>query len=292
MNIALATCLDIPEPDFDEPFMLEALRAAGHEPVLAAWDDPTADWSEFDACIVRSTWDYYLDPDAFGDWIREVDRLTTLANPAGVLLDNIDKRYLARLEASGIPVIPTAWVDQGASASLAGLVDEHGWGDVGVVIKPTLSAGSWKTRRFAPSDLESGQAFLQRLSSERDVMVQRFMPSVVSRDEGGGERCLVRLGDTFTHAIEKKPRFDGEDESVSDGLPVTETERALAEHILEAALGDQKNTLTYARVDLITDDTGAPMLSELELLEPSLFLKQAPGSRAAFAEAAGRLGVR
>lgn len=288
MKIAIATCLDIPEPDFDEPFILEALADAGHHATAKAWDDPSVDWAAFDACIVRSTWNYYRDPTAFVAWINRVDALTTLGNPAHILVDNIDKRYLDRLEAHAIPVIPTEWIDRDGQADLAEIIDRRGWHEVGVVIKPTISAGSWKTKRFETTDTAKGQAFLDDLASERDVMIQRFMPSVAR----GGERSLVRLGTTFTHAIEKKPRFDGEDESVSDALPIGETQRALAERILEVALGDARHTLTYARVDLIADDAGDPMLSELELLEPSLFLKQAPAARSVFAAAVSSLESR
>ena len=34
----------------------------------------------------------------------------------------------------------------------------------------------------------------------------------------------------------------------------------------------------YARIDLIRDDANAPVVLELELTEPSLFLAQAPGA--------------
>jgi hypothetical protein len=41
----------------------------------------------------------------------------------------------------------------------------------------------------------------------------------------------------------------------------------------------------YARVDLIRDAEGAPVLLELELTEPSLFFAHAPGSAERFARA-------
>lgn len=286
MRIVLATCLNIPEPDFDEPFMLDALRAAGHEVEVCAWDSPSVAWEAFELCLVRSTWNYYLDPNGFRDWIHKVDAATTIANPAKILLDNLDKRYLAHLESKGTRIIPTEWLSRGDSADLAEIINRRGWSDVGVVIKPTISAGSWNTRRAETA--EHGQAFLNESLQERDMMVQRFMPSVAS----GGERSLVRIGEVFTHAIEKMPRFDGEDESVSDAMPVQTQEIELAERILDDALGSAKANLTYARVDLIRDDHGQAMLSELELIEPSLFLKQAPHSRDAFARAVTGIGVR
>ena len=43
--------------------------------------------------------------------------------------------------------------------------------------------------------------------------------------------------------------------------------------------------LLYARVDLIPGPDGEPMLIELELTEPSLFLRQSPGAAERLAEA-------
>ena len=53
-------------------------------------------------------------------------------------------------------------------------------------------------------------------------------------------------------------------------LPIAPDERRAASAIL--ALGKEKGPLLYGRVDLARDDAGTPMLMELELIEPSLFL--------------------
>ena len=44
------------------------------------------------------------------------------------------------------------------------------------------------------------------------------------------------------------------------------------------AEGSPWRDILYARVDLIRDDEGAPLLAELELVEPSLFLAQSPAA--------------
>lgn len=73
-----------------------------------------------------------------------------------------------------------------------------------------------------------------------------------------------------THAIRKSPRFEGASERVSDAVPIEEGERDLAGR----ALGVLHESLLYARVDVVLDLTGAPVVMELELIEPSLFLIQ------------------
>ncbi len=60
-----------------------------------------------------------------------------------------------------------------------------------------------------------------------------------------------------------------------------EDERAVAAEALAAVpCGD----LLYARVDLIRDRSGAPVVLELELTEPSLFFAHSPGSAERFGE--------
>lgn len=91
--------------------------------------------------------------------------------------------------------------------------------------------------------------------------------------EGYGERALVCIDGELTHSVRKSPRFHGDDESVSDALPITDAERALAERALAVAPGDDR---LYGRVDVAPGPDGAPVIMELELVEPSLFLLQHP----------------
>ena len=60
----------------------------------------------------------------------------------------------------------------------------------------------------------------------------------------------------------------------------TAAERELAEAVLDAA-PFPRSELLYARVDLVDGPDAAPLLLELELTEPSMFLPQAPPAAAA-----------
>lgn len=272
MRVALATCRPLPEPDPDEPLLLDALRARGADPVLAAWDDPDVDWRSFDLTVVRSTWNYHLAPDAFLRWI---DRAPRLVNPAAALRWNVHKRYLADLEARGVPVVPTAHLPRGDARRLA----DFPWDTA--VIKPAISAGSFETIRVGPADRARGDAHLARLLAGRDVLVQPYLASVERR----GERALVWIDGAWTHAVRKNPRFGADAESVSPALPIDPDERAFADRVLAAA----PRGLLYARVDLALDDAGALRLMELELIEPSLFLLQFPPALNRLADAIVRV---
>lgn len=268
MRIALATCLDIPEPDVDEPLMLDAFAKAGAEAKLLAWDDPNARFADYDLVILRSTWNYFEHLDAFLAW---AGRTARLRNAPNVVRWNAVKTYLRELEARGIDIVPTQLVAKGEKAQLADVP----WRDV--VVKPLVSAGSFCTERFAHDD-PRGQTFLDDLSRERDVMIQKWMPAV----NDYGERSLVWIDGEITHAIRKSPRFAGGAESVSGEVPITAEERAFAERVIAAA---QAKELLYGRVDVIRDDETLRLM-ELELVEPSLFFKQCPRSLDRFVESA------
>ncbi len=276
-RVAIVNCLDLPEPDPDQDLMIGALSAAGIDASLAAWDDERANWASFDICVLRATWDYHERPDDFLNWCAHVARVSRLENPLDVVRWNIHKGYLQDLERAGLDIVPTAFLEKGSDPDLKSIMDRRGWADV--VVKPCISAASANTRRFTIDEAPAGTDFLRSLASERDMMVQLFMPSVDT--PGSGERAAMLIGGELTHAIEKKPRFADDDESVSDELPVTDEERDLFERALAVVPGD----VLYARLDTMADAEGTRLISELEVIEPSLFLKQSERAQGAFVRA-------
>jgi hypothetical protein len=280
MRVALITCRVLPEPDTDQEPLVLALRAAGLRAELVAWDDPGADPRAHELCVLRSCWNYHLDPAAFEAWLARAERATRVLNPPAVVRWNLHKRYLAELEARGLPVVACEHLERGSRAIFAGVLDERGWSDV--VVKPAVSASSYRTRRFARGEEAAGQAFLDDLIAERDAMIQPYLRSV----ERSGERSLVWIGGRFTHAIAKAPRFEGGEERVSGALALRPAELALGDAVI-GALGELARELLYARLDLIEDDDGVARISELELIEPSLFLVQSPPALRALVDAIG-----
>lgn len=269
MRVALVNCVALPEPDPDERPLLDALRAAGHEAQTIAWDDPDADPAAFDVCVIRATWNYHRQPDRFARWIDETARRTRLLNSAEVVRWNTHKRYLCALEFRRIPVVPTLWRDKGSAGDMVAEARGRGWERV--VVKPSVSGGSRDTRVFDLGSQEhDARAFLIDLSAREDAMVQRYLPSV----EHGGEVSLVWIGGELSHAIEKRPRFAGQDEQIVPHPAITQEERRFAAAVLDACPFEP----VYARVDVMRLDDGGIVLSELELIEPSLFFQHGPGS--------------
>jgi glutathione synthase/RimK-type ligase-like ATP-grasp enzyme len=270
-TIGVITCAEMPEPDLDQELLLDALGDRGLDARLMAWDDAAQDPGSCELCVLRSAWNYHLAPEAFGRWIERAAARTRLLNPAPILRWNLHKGYLRELEADGVPVVPTAWAGRGQELDVSALAGEHGWREV--VLKPAVSAGSHETRRFHAADPEAS-AFLRHLTTAGDAMVQPFVESVEER----GERALVWIDGRFTHAVRKSTRYAGEEEAVSEALPLEPAELELGQRVLARVLHELGGDLLYARIDLMESASGELLLSELELLEPSLFLLQAPAA--------------
>ena len=270
MHVALATAAAAGR-DLDEPLLVEALRRAAY-PEVVAWHDAAVDWGRYDRVVLRSTWDYADRRAEFLAWTESVARRTRLLNPPEIVRANTDKHYLAGLDWVGVPTVPTEFAAPGEPLELPR--------EGSFVVKPAVSNGSRDTMRCAQSDRDVAAALAAKLhGQDRTVMVQPFIDSVDER----GETAMVHLGGRWSHAIGKDPILS-EGTEPSDGLFAEETltprtpsdaEVAVASAALDAL---DASDLVYARVDLVAGEDGAPLALEVELTEPSLFLREAPGA--------------
>lgn len=281
MKVALVTGAHLEQQDADEAPLAEALRARGHAPAVAVWDDAQLDWSAFDAALIRSTWDYFHRRDEFVAWAFRTGAATRLFNPPELVRWTTHKFYLRELERGGAPVVPTAFLEAGSRVDLAGLMAARDWESA--VVKPAVSADSFATLLAGRNDPAEGQRHLDRYLPERDMMVQAYMPAVAEP----GERCLIAIEGQLSHAVRKRSLFLGGRHRGPEGLavPIADDEAATAGRILALVPGGAP---LYARIDLVRDPAGVPRLMELELAEPSLFFEQGPGSAARLVEALER----
>lgn len=276
------TCREFDRLDADDRLVIPELAALGVRAEPAVWTDPAVDWDSYDLAVVRSTWDYVDSRGDFLAWARSVPRL---ANSAEVMRWNTDKRYLRELAEAGVPVVPTQWFEPGDNLRLP----ERG----AYVIKPSIGAGARDAGRFdlaEPAERELAHKHGQRLLDRgATVMVQPYLNAV---DEAG-ETALLHFGGQLSHAIRKSALLSGPGTEVA-GLFREEritprdssaAETAVAAAVLAAVPPDLSAGLLYARVDLVPDVSGQPVLLELELSEPSLFLAHDPGAAGRFATA-------
>ncbi|MFI9641552.1 RimK family alpha-L-glutamate ligase [Micromonospora sp. NPDC051925] len=285
-RVALVTCSRFADLYSDDQLVLAPLAARGVTAEAAVWDDPRVDWARYDLVVLRSPWDYTPRRDEFVAWARTVP---TLANPVDVVEWNTDKRYLGGLAAAGVPTVPTSWVEPGAHWVLPSTPGRY-------VVKPTVSVGSQDTGRYDLTDPEHRElavGHVRRLSAAgRVAMIQPYLAAV----DTAGETALLFVagpdGLTFSHAIRKGAMLDGPDLGV-EGIyrpaeisprTATDVQLAVAARVLAEVPGGPQRLL-YARVDLIPGPDGAPVLIELELTEPSLYLGYADGAPDRLADA-------
>jgi hypothetical protein len=287
--VALVTAREARGLDEDLPQLEAALHAAGLQTQVVDWDDPEVPWGSFEIALLRSTWDYTERLREFLVWVESAATLTTVLNPPPVVRWNTDKHYLGELARAGVPVVPSTFVEPGASAeqALAMFLAQHDCPEL--VVKPSVGAGSRDTQRHMRSLVGAAVAHVHRLlNAERSVLLQPYLDSV-DRD---GETALIYFAGRFSHAIRKGPLLPpGSTASPAVGLfaPEKITPRTPGED--ELRVGDRVlaampfKAPLYARVDLIRNASGAPTLLELELTEPSLFFAYAPGSAECFTAA-------
>jgi O-ureido-D-serine cyclo-ligase len=291
VRVALVTAREALALDEDMPPLAAALAAAGALVETPCWDDAGVDWASFDAAVLRSTWDYADRIDEFLGWARRCEGATRLLNSREIVCWNTDKHYLASLADAGVPVVPTRFVEPGGdttaefAAFLAGgrravtVGQVEGFAEF--VVKPSIGAGSRDAARYRTADAAAALRHAQRLvdAERRSAMLQPYLDRV----DAYGETAVIFIAGRYSHAIRKGPLLrlgDGlveglfAPEHISPRVPDA-AELRVAQAAFAAIPSDPP---FYARVDLIHDATGAPVVLELELTEPSLFFGHAPGS--------------
>lgn len=232
-----------------------------------SWRDSTVNWQRFDAVIVRSTWDYQDEPEAFKACLTHISQhVPVLENPLPLMLWNMQKDYLKELEKQGVDVIPTQWLPNWCERSIRAHVlgSHHEW-----IIKPTLSANADNTFRLSANTLSAHENALETIFADRPLMLQPFVSSVVET----GEYSLFYFDGELSHAILKQPASgDFRVQEEHGGLLSVATPSADMILTADKTLALMPHSALYARVDLVLYEHRWRVM-ELELIEPSLYFQ-------------------
>jgi glutathione synthase/RimK-type ligase-like ATP-grasp enzyme len=272
MKIAIATCATLPVLREDEQLLSEELENLGIETKPLVWSRD--DHRGFDGILIRTTWDYWRQHREFLAWFEKTRDLR-MFNSRETMTWNLDKSYLFELEEKGVRIVPSMKIAPGSPVeSVARELRARGWSDV--VLKPTISAGADLTFRLKAGAPE-WEARLAEVHGRGDALLQPFQGSV----ESSGEVSLLffnEAGPAYSHAILKTPRAGDYRVQAEHGGAVKPFEPAkklieFGRHALSCVSTDW----TYARVDILGWES-EPMLGELEMIEPDLFLRYKPES--------------
>ena len=280
-DITLLTCRAYYKPDNVTPYiqniLLEqellksAFEAQGLKVDITYWDNPTYEWQETKSVLFRTIWDYFERFDEFWDWLEQVKTKTRLINSYELIKWNIDKHYLKDLSSWGIKTVPTYFADKGCNMKLHEIAKRNQWKDL--VIKPAISASAFKTYKILANEIQANEKLFNSLVQERNMLVQPYFETITQL----GEASLMVFDGKFTHAILKKAQpgdFRVQDDfggTVHNYIP-TKAEINFAEKVFETC----KTKPVYGRVDIVWDNDKNFYLSELEIIEPELWIRNYP----------------
>jgi glutathione synthase/RimK-type ligase-like ATP-grasp enzyme len=266
----------------DDELAYPSLAALGWSVEAISWRTPSCDWRACDAVVIRSTWDYVADPEGFLAILGEIERAgVPLFNPLTLVRWNIRKTYLRDLAQRGVAVVPTNWRERLIPGELPSLIEKAGTNEV--VIKPVVGLNAQGAFRLDARSAGQPSAALRSYYANRALMVQPFLSHVVTE----GEFSLIYFNGQLSHTILKTPQsrdFRVQEEH-GGVIRVVQPEAAL-HNAGATALHALDSLPLYARADFVrsNDDRGF-WLIELELIEPSLYLRMDAGAPTRFAHA-------
>ena len=265
MKIVLASCQDLPDWEIDDHRFHLELERQGIAFEIHPWD-AKIDWSEFDLCLLRTTWDYSSRIEEFREWIQAVSAQTTLLNSSELVLWNLNKRYLQDLEQKGVPIAPTVWIKE--AVSLKEVLKKEGWSKG--FLKPVVGASASDTLRFSMKDIDKAQKFLEALVPQKEMILQPYLERV----EIEGEFSAIYFGGEFSHCVQKIP-VSGDYRVQDDYGAFDQAIEPIAALIdlAQRTLSTLNDPWIYARVDALRLEDGTWVLNELEMVEPSLFFR-------------------
>lgn len=286
MRIALASCDPLPLVADDELPLVDALARRGFEVVRPPWDLAGFDWASVDAVLIRTTWDYHTRAAEFVAWCTQVAAVTRIFHGPAVVGWNVDKRYLAALDARGVAIAPTLWLAPGAGLGAAERLALDALGPGRRFVKPVVGANAFATLRVDPAEAPDRIAALQAEHPALGFMVQPYLATV----EADGELSAICIDGRFAHAIRKVPaagdyRVQEDWGARDEAYAMPPAEVAVAERAVAIASELVGEPLLYARVDFLRDGRGGVYLNELEAVEPALFFRHGPATAERLADA-------
>lgn len=252
----------------------DALREVGSGVAAVRWTSDE-DLTGYDLVLPLVAWGYHKD---YPRWLAQLERWEQsglrIVNPVPVLRWNGDKAYLAELGGKGVATVPTLAFDALSDEDLAAARQRFGTPEL--VVKPAISASAFGTHRLGAADRLPDQVRGWRM------LVQPWLGKIVS----SGEYSLIFFDGTFSHCVSKVPR-PGEFRVQPEwgGVIKRCNPPAGSVELAEAALAAAPAQTAYARVDIVVGNDGELLVIELELIEPALFMAEAPDSRPRFAAA-------
>jgi glutathione synthase/RimK-type ligase-like ATP-grasp enzyme len=264
----------------DADLSFAPMAELGWEAEMVSWRSDV-DWNDYDLIYICTPWDYQNDVAGFFEVLERIEASSAkLVNSIDLVHWNLEKNYLKDLESRGANIVPSLFHDSFDEQDVAGWFQAHDKDRI--VVKPLVGANSDHIVVLTrPVPLEVIDELNETYAS-RPFFVQPFMDHVLSE----GEYSTFFFNGEYSHAIVKKPEagdFRSQEEFGADILSV-DAPQALIDtaHDVIALV---EPLPVYVRADFVRDANDRFLVMELELIEPSLYLRTDPDSARRFAKA-------
>jgi glutathione synthase/RimK-type ligase-like ATP-grasp enzyme len=263
-----------------DKLLIEPMKSLGWIAEEVSWRNEKINWADYDAVIVRSTWDYQNDPEKFIKVLEKINSVSHLENDLDLMKWNMNKNYLFQLKLKGVTIVDTIW-EKSFNSILAN--DYFSRLDTDeIILKPNVSANADNTFRLTKEKLKDNLSQLEKVFPSREFMVQPFLKNIINE----GEYSLFFFDGKFSHSVLKKPKerdFRVQEEHGGNIQPKEVPAEMIS--IAENIINKLSTIPLYGRVDLVRTSKNEFALMELELIEPSLYLNKDEHSPLRFAKA-------
>lgn len=198
-------------------------------------------------------------------------------NPIKTIRDNLSKEYLIKMQKDKLPVIPTIKLKQETSFNDVKKIKDKFSEFEEIVIKPYSFGEQGQGVRLI-SSFKNENEFNLYMKNYTSVIVQPVIPEIFTH----GEYSLIFLGNEFSHGIHKHTgefKINFKDGDKYKQYFPTDEEINLAKRILEY----WPNEIGYSRIDFMKHK-GKPIISEVEMVNPSFYIENLPGVGERFIE--------
>ena len=277
---ALLTISDLSNFQSYDDLLVEPLIDLGWECEFVPWDSSSINWDDFDAVIIRSTWDYQQKEKLFFNILKSIETSTAiLYNSLDAVKWNINKRYLLDLKEKNISIIPTKLYNKFDFETVSRLFSFFNKNRL--IIKPCVSANADDTFILEHSKMKSLKPVLENTFYQKDFLIQPFIESIKSE----GEYSLIYFGNTLSHVLLKTPKsgdFRVQEEHGGILSAIKKPEDLLIKFGNKVIRSIPYQCL-YSRIDIVRNNDNY-FLMEVELIEPSLYFNMDAKSPQLFAE--------
>ncbi len=273
--------------DSDEGWCIDAdlgfppLEALGWTVEPVRWRSDHTDWDAYDAVYIGTSWDYPAAPQQFLDLLEMIDASrAVLVNELALVRWSMSKTYLRDLAERGTDIVPSAWFDDYEAEEVAATFHRFDCGQI--IVKPVVSTNATDTFLLDHDRLRALDAKLASVFARRGFVVQPFIDGILE----DGEYSLFYFDANLSHAIRKTPKqgdFRVQEEFGAQIDPIVPAESLVAAG--DRVLSMVEPVPAYARADFVRGGDGRFLLMELELIEPSMYLRMHKDAPRRFAEA-------